>query len=340
MRKIFQKENHSGTVLILVLWSLTLLTVFAVHIGLRVRGKVDLLSRLDKRDRSAAIAESCIAKAISILNTKFKIEGKLISDAAFKKVRFNNPEAFQEIKIDQGTCSINYRNYGVGSEKKFGITDEERKININTASHDVLKSIIQIATPLKEEMASNLALAIIDWREYGSSQVEGFYSDAFYENLEFPYKEKKRSFEILDELLLVRGVNQKLYDQLRDFITIYGTGKVNINTASKPVLLALGLSAGAVNKMLIARRGPDRVDATEDDYIFEHFSSLEALIGLVNLTRKELRELDLVYGRQEMGMLSAYYGIQADVDYRGETRHVECVYSRNDGKIIYWREKL
>ena len=53
----------------------------------------------------------------------------------------------------------------------YGVVDEERKININTTSHQILKRIIQIRTSLEEEMASSLAEAIIDWREYGSKQV-------------------------------------------------------------------------------------------------------------------------------------------------------------------------
>ena len=172
----------------------------------------------------------------------------------------------------------------------------------------------------------------------GVSRFVGFYSDAYYENLEFPYEEKKRPYETLDELLLVRGMNETLYEALKDFLTIYGTGKVNINTASRPVLYALGLSMGAVNKILIARQGQDRQEATGDDYVFEHFSQIEALVSLVNLTRQELREIDRVYGRQEIGFHSSYFNIPVTADYRGETKRIECVYGRNDGKMVYWKE--
>ena len=54
----------------------------------------------------------------------------------------------------------------------------------------------------------------------------------------------------LDEILLVKGMNKEIYDKLINFVTIYGDGAVNINTASKEVLEALGLADSLVDKIL------------------------------------------------------------------------------------------
>ena len=39
---------------------------------------------------------------------------------------------------------------------------------------------------------------------------------------------------------LVKGMTQQRYDKLINYVTIYGDGAVNINTASKDVLDGLG----------------------------------------------------------------------------------------------------
>jgi len=66
-----------------------------------------------------------------------------------------------------------------------------------------------------------------------------------------------RSFRSVEELLLVNGMTWDILKDIRDNITLYTSGAVNINTASAEVLTALGLDAGVVAKIIALRNGPD-----------------------------------------------------------------------------------
>ena len=61
--------------------------------------------------------------------------------------------------------------------------------------------------------------------------------------------------EVLDELLLVKGVTRDIFDKVKDRVTVYGTGQVNINTAGMRVLQSLGMSEELAEKIRGRIRG-------------------------------------------------------------------------------------
>ncbi|MFA4920142.1 MAG: general secretion pathway protein GspK, partial [Thermodesulfovibrionales bacterium] len=50
---------------------------------------------------------------------------------------------------------------------------------------------------------------------------------------------KNAILDSVDELLLIHGISKEDYDKLLPYITIYGNGEININSASKPVIRCL-----------------------------------------------------------------------------------------------------
>jgi type II secretory pathway component PulK len=62
-------------------------------------------------------------------------------------------------------------------------------------------------------------------------------------------------FQTLPELLLVQGMTAAIYDSVRPYLTLAGSGQVNLNLADRPVLLALpGITEEAVAVLLRYRR--------------------------------------------------------------------------------------
>ena len=88
-------------------------------------------------------------------------------------------------------------------------------------------------------------------------------------------------------------------------------GLVNINTASKEVLMALGLQEALVDKILSVRRGRDGLDATADDYVFlktfEIAADVNALIPLLPI---EMRSIDALNMKGLLGVNSYYFTIE------------------------------
>jgi len=86
------------------------------------------------------------------------------------------------------------------------------------------------------------------------------------------YKPANGPLRTLDELKRVRGWEEftSRADWDADFTLSSADARISINWASRDVLLALpGLTEGLVDRFIDMRRGPDGIEGTEDDVLFE-----------------------------------------------------------------------
>jgi len=87
-----------------------------------------------------------------------------------------------------------------------------------------------------EELVSD----IIDWINPGNNRLFGGSKDQFYEQQDPPYKAKRGKFFTLEELKLVRGVTDKIYQKLKPHVTVYSSeGKINLNNATRDMYRAI-----------------------------------------------------------------------------------------------------
>ena len=84
----------------------------------------------------------------------------------------------------------------------FGIVDEASKINLNTASMEMLLEL--------PGMTAELAAAIVDWRDADSDVSPGGAENEYYLLLPEPYYCKNAPFETVEEVLLVKDASQQL----------------------------------------------------------------------------------------------------------------------------------
>jgi len=341
MQRFSQKK---GSVLILTLWMLMFLTVFAVTIGLKIRQRATLLSRIEKRSQLHLIAAAGVKKAIAALRFDWQRHAGIYTSFA-KFYRHNNNDVFRAQPVGYGSFDVSYqeidRDEGVLTQR-FGVVDEERKMNINLIDRGRLRRLFERIILEDQDKAYELADAIIEWREPGKTKLESYFSEDYYNNLELPYKPKNEPFEIIDELLLVRGFNPEAYALVKPFITIYGDGQINVNTASREVLIALGLSEILVDKLLSVRSGADRVESTDDDYVFyKTFDIGSELEKFVELSEDELKLLERINANGFIKTNSSYYSITsiAKLDNDLDTHTVDCIYNPQQNSIEYWREK-
>jgi general secretion pathway protein K len=127
------------------------------------------------------------------------------------------------------------------------LTDEERKINVNYATRDVIRSLLMEAG-IQSFRADSVSDAIIDWRDTDDLPLLNGAESDYYRSLPGSYSSKNALFHTMEELLLVRGITPEiLYSEvegdsavsLLDHLTVYGKGKINLNTADRHVLSAL-----------------------------------------------------------------------------------------------------
>jgi len=343
MSESFSRKNRQGTILILALWSLSLLTVFAVYLGVAVRGKIKLQSRIEERDKLYFLAESGVKKAIAVLNNDLMLSEYTFTVKA-KQARHNNPKYFKNIPLSEGTVNISFTDFsesGPLTQTHYGLTDEQSKVDINQADIATLQRLIKNVLGWQEPQALELAQAIFDWKEYGRSELVDFYGDEYYKSLQYPYSAKDGPFETIDELLLVKGMTKEILEKLKPFMTIYTHNAININTASRVTLLAIGWEQTLVDKVLRVRRGPDGEEATQDDFIFESADTVNLdLQNFGQLEGIELFQIDKMFKSGQLATNSTHYTIRAQAAFRGQERKViTCVFDVIRSKIVYWREE-
>ena len=343
VRKRSGSRQDRGAVLIFVLWVLTFLAVLAVNLGYGVRQKMTFMKRIESRSQVQHVVEGGVKVALALLMEDLQ-KNQFQYTAAAKAFRHNNPDRFADIRMAAGSCEISYPVSVIQSstEKRYGVVDEESKININTADKLILQRIIMQVLPLDDNAAEKIAEAIYDWRQLGDSEAKGFSSDDYYSNLKFPYPKKSLPFELPDELLLVNGIDQSKYEVLKNYVTVYGAGQVNVNTASKQVLMALGLDEAIVDKLLNFRRGTDGVDNTLDDHIFNRTFDIAAEVNAAaKLKDEDMRAIDQLNQRNLLTTNSYYYTIQCNAFLKrsNDQKRVVSTFNATDNHIVYWSEK-
>ena len=335
------RYNSRGSILLMALWILGLLVVFSVHIGLKLRQRITLLSTIESRSRLRHISEAGVKKAVAALRYDLGKSGGFYTPYG-KFYRHNSQERFKDIPLGNGSYSIEYSSFeGKGFKRRFGFVDEERKLNINLAHFKEIEKLISRVTALTENEAQVLALSIIEWRELGDTELEGFFSDDYYATQKDPYEPKNAQFEFLDELKLVRNVTHTVFGQLKPFITVYGNGSVNINTASPQVLYAIGFTDELIEKILFVRNGADGNPNTVDDYVFMRtYDVASEMRSFVKLSTEEVGLIDAINNLGKISTNSFYYNIASISQLGADKRQmrVETVYNSVMNRFEYWRE--
>ena len=331
--------NSKGSILIVALWAITLLSVFAVILGSQARYRMMLVKRLDERTNLRSLAEAGVRLAIA--------EVKLESEKSFHTMAdmwSNNPQVFKDVNTGLGTFTVRYDysyDRSKGSEPRYGVIDEERKVNINKADGAVLTRLFMLVLGADEDRARELAASVIDWRDSDDelSSPIGSAESPYYRSLSYPYDAKNSEFEVPDELLLVRGFDRDILEKIKDYITVYGSGRINVNTASKEALIAAGLNETIANAIMSFRMGKDKVIGTADDGIFEASSDIvPKLSQSVNLSPSDIAEISAV-AEKYLAVNSTAFEIRSIATSKNrKSSFTTTAVVDKKGKVLYWQE--
>jgi general secretion pathway protein K len=144
-------------------------------------------------------------------------------------------------------------------EFSYRITDEEARLNVNFRQPGTLERLLTALEVDKQER-DVIVDSIEDWRDANDlARINGAESD-YYLQLQAPYRPRNGKLQDLAELLQIRGITPELYyghddkPGLVDLLTVRSRGlTININTAPKLVLKAIGLSDAEIENVVQAR---------------------------------------------------------------------------------------
>ena len=318
-RKRPSLRASEGSVLIQVLWTLAILVLLGLALGYTTALDQRLVSY--QRDRLTALY---LAKAGYVRALVELERGPIPQTDSYLDSWANNPDAFRQTPLGPGSFTVSYALPGQDPPAGvvYGIVDEDRKININTAP----KAILARLPGMTEEVVD----ALLEWRAKHKSLVVI----------------EDKPFKLLEELWLVDGMTHEVFQALEPFVTVYSDGKVNLNTAPREVMAALGMSEGLVSKVLRFRWGRDGLRGTRDDQSFTTLASAgQELNAFETLTPLEAAQLSNVITQNRLKVASSVFRIHAQGTVRdGKIRRaVEGVVRRAAGPsrsvaLLSWRE--
>jgi general secretion pathway protein K len=318
----------------MALWSLFSLAMLAVAVHSYVMPYAEVSGKLVGRTQMYYAANAGVERAI------FEVENDATEKYDSLRDSWSDQEAaFKDVTVGGRTFSVIKENSWPGAEQEYGLTDEEGKINVNKASQSVLENLFEKVAQVEPEAAESIAESILDWRDADDDAHEKGKENGYYRSLEHPYDCKNSDFEVKEELRSVNGVTPEIFEKVKNYITVYGDGVVNINTASVPVLVALGMDEAVAEKIVhfrAASSSPQEGAAPEG--IFTEDISIADF-----LTQAGSFSADEVAQTQRLLLL----GVKSD-NFRGhvigssaggrETSRIVFVYDRKERRIKFWRE--
>ena len=313
------KPKNKGVALLITLLVLVLIVILAMEI-FRVGARAAQTGAFGRDSvRGGLIAEAGLAAARIALRMTAKDFNYDTLDQIWSR-------PVPPIELGEGTVLVT-------------VEDEERKINLNRLvlpngnapdeqRLEVFRKLLAIL-----QIEPSLADAVVDWIDNDDIPRSGGAESAYYLALPYAYHSKNDLFDTLDELRLVRGVTPEIFEKLKPFTTIYSSGKVNINTASKEILMAISAGKDAADAGEIGGAAADGIIEYRKGNPFKTARD----IGNVSPALKDLfsrtRFPDLIDVR------GTAFRVRSTGNVSGTSRTIDAVGVRsgNDIQWRYWR---
>jgi general secretion pathway protein K len=339
-KKLLKMMPKKASILVLTLWVLTLLVVFSIGIGYNVRSYLRFASHLKKRVKNYYLAQGGIERGIAAVVNEQEWENDNLTEKWA-----NNQELFKDLSLDSGYLTLSYRLNNFGKEKVvlYGVADESSRININKVPSSVLSSLLERIGRISKEKAIDIAAAIKDWIDLDDAVSFAGAENKYYKGLDKPYQCKNGEFEFIEELLLVRGMTPAILDKIKEVITVYSKGKININTADALTLYALGLNQDFARRIIEFRQGGDGKSGTEDDKVFKTAAEIRQMGSLFT---EEATQLNSLISKGLFSVSSDTFRVhsigRSREDEDSYQRNITCVFRRQKEEppeILYWRQE-
>jgi general secretion pathway protein K len=205
------------------------------------------------------------------------------------------------------------------------VVDESSKLNVNLLRDksgrlnririDQLLRLIDLLNqerPGHSHIGYGLVPSIIDWTDNDDEVTHLSFirnenlgaESSYYGRLRAPCICKNGPLDTLEELMLVKGITPEVFGRIRDYVTVYGDGKININSALKHIIESLSEKMDSVLAQTIVDRRKFK--------LFDSIAELKSVPGMTD---------------------SIYYTIKKSVTVGPEAQHYRVTSQGNADRI-------
>ena len=212
----------------------------------------------------------------------------------------------------------------------ISIVDEDGRFNLNQLVDPTGYNSLEVGRKRFERLLESLDIddseaealsnALTDWIDKNDQIFGRGAENSWYQGLTPPLACKNDLLDTVDELLLVKGFTPEIVQRLTPFVTVAGLKKLNVNTASRELLLAWheDLTASGIDQLLTARQ----------DKPFKTMTEVEAAIDGVNYGK--------LIQQGDIAVISQFYRISSVAQVNDGVRTVEALIEKAGNRQL-WR---
>jgi general secretion pathway protein K len=233
------KMDTGGFILVVVLGAVAILAAVLFGFHRTVQAKLGTAQSFCRVEQ----AGNCARAGLNIAVAAIRSTEDLCHDSRLSKLVTGG----MSIPVAEGTCSVT-------------IMEESGFLNVNRLKRETgeldrtridqflrLIDLLNRQKPDAPRIGYGIVPAIIDWTDRDDDlthlpfvQRDNLGAEAdYYAALDPPRRCRNGPVDIIDELLPIKGMTPDALARLRDSLTTFGDGKVNVNAAPKRVLASL-----------------------------------------------------------------------------------------------------
>lgn len=328
-----------GSALIVALWTVILLSLIVSSFAFEMHLEAKLASHYRKRMRAGYLAQAGMERARMLL---VQSADPKIKDETYEKK--NEPWYLPAKNLARGAAIYGFIDTLETGTATIDIVPEIARRNINRLGPEDWKRILKTGD-IPEDRWDQLMDCFYDWtdpdttmRPYGAEQD-------YYTALMPPYKPRNGPVYTVDELLLIKGFSPEILDGsppkegeetgisgIRDLLTIFGDGTINVNVATKRVLMTLpGMDETTADDILMQRELPEQEGMPNETKLFKDPNDFFARFPALRSTLQNL-----------ITTAAGTFRISSTGRSQGVTRRISCVatvdMSKGDLKVLWWQE--
>jgi len=243
-------RNERGFALLAVLLVVAVVGVVGVEFAYSMRLEAAAARAYKETLLATHLAEAAIGQAVREINGD--VQYAALADDG--ELTFYTRERvalkrLPRVRVSLGPGQFSYR-----------LTDEEARLNLNTAAPDRVERLLETLGIDKLDR-DPIVDSLQDWRDANEDhRLNGAESEDTYLTRPIPYRSKNANLDSTSELLQIKGVTPRIFHGadgrpgLADVVTVKSPGQVNVNTADCRVLRALLVSEAECEAIRQARR--------------------------------------------------------------------------------------